>query len=44
MSNIGEYQPLKWPPDTPLAQLHYDCCRPGIDNPEGAKCPCCDRF
>lgn len=27
-----------------LARLHYDCCRPGIDNTEGRRCPCCNRL
>lgn len=44
MSFQAEYDPLKWPPEMALAQLHYSCCRPGIDNPEGARCPCCSRF
>ena len=38
-----EYNPLQWPPDTTLSQLHYDCCKPGIDNTEGRSCPCCQR-
>ena len=35
---------MQWPPDMNLAQLHYDCCKPGIDNTEGRKCPCCNRY
>jgi hypothetical protein len=27
-----------------LAQLHFDCCKPGIDNTEGRRCPCCNRY
>jgi hypothetical protein len=38
-----EYDPLKWPPEMALAQLHFDCTKPGIDNTEGARCPCCQR-
>lgn len=38
-----EFDPLQWPPDMKLAELHFDCCKPGIDNPEGPKCPCCNR-
>jgi hypothetical protein len=33
MSLQIEYDPLKWPPDMNLAQTHYNCCKPGIDNP-----------
>lgn len=44
MSNLERYDPLQWPPNIKLAELHYNCSKPGIDNPEGAKCPCCDRF
>jgi hypothetical protein len=38
------YNPLLWPPDINLAQLHFNCCKPGIDNTEGRQCPCCNRF
>lgn len=41
MSVDPEYDPLKWPPDLPLATLHYNCTKPGIDNTEGSRCPCC---
>jgi hypothetical protein len=44
MLNIEQYNPLQWPPDIKLAELHYNCSKPGIDNTEGSKCPCCDRY
>jgi hypothetical protein len=39
-----EYNPLKWPPEMNLAELHLKCSRPGRDNTEGNTCPCCGRF
>lgn len=35
------YDPLKYPPDLDLAQLHSECTQPGDDYPEGRICPCC---
>ena len=40
----NEFEPLQWPPNQSLAQLHYDCCKPGIENPDGRQCPCCQRY
>lgn len=39
----NEFNPLQWPPDMTLAKLHFDCCKPGVDNPEGPRCSCCNR-
>lgn len=39
-----EYEPLKWPPELVLAQLHLKCSCPGKDNIEGDECPCCGRY
>lgn len=38
-----EFNPLQWPPNIQLARLHYECVKPGIDNTEGNRCPCCNR-
>ena len=43
-SFYNEYEPLKWPPDMRLAELHLKCSCPGRDNIEGAECPCCGRY
>lgn len=40
----AEYEPLKWPADKRLAELHLKCSAPGKDNIEGAECPCCGRY
>jgi hypothetical protein len=44
MINNEEYNPLKWPPDLQLADIHMKCVCPGSDDIEGFRCPCCDRW
>ena len=44
MEDNFDYDPLQWPPSMAIATEHYNCCKPGIDNPQGYRCRCCQRL